>query len=494
MKKESSPSFLKEEAVRQKKAQKLREQNIDPYPSKVESFQKIEHILTDFSELSKNKKNISLVGRLMSVRRHGGSTFAHVQDATGKIQIYIKKDVVGDKAYEQLKEYVDPGDFIHLSGSLFVTHQGEKSVLVKKFILLTKTIFPLPEKWHGLVDQEIRYRQRYLDLLANLEVVKIFKKRAAIIKTIRDFLNQNDFLEVETPILQPIPGGATARPFITHHNALAEDFYLRIAPELYLKKLVVGGFERVFEFARCFRNEGIDWSHNPEFTMLEFYAAYWNYQDLIKFTEKLFAEIMNKTEKGYLIELQGKKIDFKPPYPRVKFKDVILKESGINLDQIKTKEELFQKAKEKGLKIEKNFGKGKILDELYKDFVRPKLIQPTFLVDYPIELSPLAKRIKDNPAYVERFQLIAAGFELTNCFTELNDPQDQEERFREQEKLRKKGDEEAQRFDQDFIDALKQGLPPTAGFGMGIDRLVALLSGVHNLKEVILFPTLKPKK
>ncbi|PIY97007.1 MAG: lysine--tRNA ligase [Candidatus Kerfeldbacteria bacterium CG_4_10_14_0_8_um_filter_42_10] len=494
MEKENFSGYLKEEAIRQKKVQRLRALGIDPFPAKLKKEKSIEKILADFNDLEKKGSTVILNGRVRSIRRHGGSTFAHIQDTSGLIQIYFKKDVIGEKLYQELSDNVDPADFIQTEGTLFTTHKGEKTVLAKNYVLAVKAALPLPEKWHGLVDTEIRYRKRYLDLLANQEVVNIFKKRAKIIKTIRDFLNQNGFLEVETPILQLIPGGAAARPFVTHHNALNEDFYLRVAPELYLKKLVVGGLERVFEIARCFRNEGIDWSHNPEFTMLEFYAAYWDYHDLMEFTEKLFAEIMNKTAGGFSVEYKGNKIDFTPPYPRLKFKTAILKEAGIDIDKIRSQEDLVKTAKAKGLKPEKSWGAGKILDELYKDFVRPKLIQPTFLIDYPLELSPLAKKIKSNPKYVERFQLIAAGFELNNCFSELNDPDDQLERFKEQEKLRQGGDEEAQRFDQDFIEALKHGLPPTAGFGMGLDRLVALVCNAANLKEVILFPTLRPEK
>lgn len=494
MKKESFPGLLREETIRQKKVQRIRAQNTDPYPAKVKRSKTIEQVVVNFNQLAQKKTAISLVGRLRSIRRHGGSTFTHIQDGTGTIQIYFKKDEIGDKGYELLKENIDPGDFIQVTGFLFTTHKGEKTLQAKKFNLITKTILPLPEKWHGLVDTETRYRKRYLDLLSNPNVAYVFKKRALLIKVIRNFLDQQGFLEVETPILQSIPGGATARPFITQHNALNEKFYLRVAPELYLKRLIVGGLEKVYELGRCFRNEGIDWAHNPEFTMLEFYAAYWDYNELMKFTEKLMIEILNKTEKKTIIEYKQQKINFQPPFPRIEFKDSILKETKIDIDQVKNKEELAKKAKQIGIKIEKNFEKGKILDELYKEFIRPKLIQPTFLTDYPIELSPLAKKIPDNPSYAERFQLIAAGFELTNCFSELNDPQDQQERFLEQEKLRKKGDEEAQRIDHDFIEALKHGMPPTAGFGMGIDRLVALLTNARNLKEVILFPTLKSTK
>ncbi len=466
----------------------------NPYPATTKRTHRAKDVISRFDQLVKEDEKITLSGRITSMRLHGGSSFFHIDDGSEKIQIYFKKDLLGKDQYNFLKENIDLGDFIEAQGKLFQTKKGEKTLEVEKYKLLAKSLLPLPEKWHGLSDVEIRYRKRYLDLMANPYVKSAFIKRSKIIKTIRDFLDNNDFIEVETPTLQQIPGGATARPFKTYHQVLKTDLYLRVAPELYLKRLIVGGFERVYEFARCFRNEGIDWSHNPEFTMLEFYAAYWDYNDLMIFCEKLMSEIVQKVNQDNTIEFKKHKINFQPPYPKVKFREAILKETGLDIDKLKDRNELAKEAKVRGVKIDKSHGRGKILDELYKETVRPKLIQPTFLIDYPIELSPLAKRIEEDPSYVERFQLIAAGFELTNCFSELNDPRDQLERFKEQEKLRKEGDQEAQRIDYDYVEALEYGLPPTAGFGMGIDRLVALLSNANNLKEVILFPTLKPEK
>jgi lysyl-tRNA synthetase class 2 len=352
---------------------------------------------------------------------------------------------------------------------------------------------PLPEKWHGLADIETRFRQRYLDLIANPEVKEIFKKRSLLIKLIREFFDTRGFLEVETPILQPIPGGANARPFVTHHNALDIDLYLRIAPELYLKKLIVGGFEKVYEIARCFRNEGIDWAHNPEFTQIEFYQAYADYNDLMKLTEDLMKFLVQKICGKLKINYQDKEIDFTPPYPKITYREALIKFTGIDLEEFKTREMLLTKAKNISLEVEKTWSRGKIIDEIFKELVRPKLINPTFIIDEPIELSPLAKKKPDNPNYVERFHFLVAGMEICNAYSELNDPLDQEERLREQEGARAVGEEEAQWFDEDFIEALKYGMPPTAGEGIGIDRLAAILANVRNIKEVILFPTMRPK-
>jgi len=329
--------------------------------------------------------------------------------------------------------------------------------------------------------------------LANEEVKKVFVKRSEIISAIREFFNQRDFIEVETPVLQPLAGGAAARPFVTHHQALDLDLYLRIAPELYLKRLIVGGFERVYEIARCFRNEGIDWAHNPEFTQIEFYQAYADYQDLMKLTEDLFKALLKKVTGGSIVEYQEKKIDFTPPYPRIDYREAVRDCAGIDLDKEKDLKTLIKKAEEFKIPVDKTWDKGKIIDEIYKEKVRPNIVKPTFLINHPLEVSPLAKRMPDRPNYTERFQLLVAGLEICNAFSELNDPFDQEERFKEQQKLLDKGDQEAQPFDQDFINALKYGMPPTAGEGIGIDRLTCLLTNTRNIKEVILFPTLKPK-
>lgn len=480
-----------EHQTRIAKLNKIRERGFEPYPARTGRTHTCEQAVFTFDKL---KDKITLAGRLRAIRGHGGSTFATIEDGSGKFQIYFKKDELGERKYMLIQDLLDIGDFIEATGNLFLTKKGEKTLLAENFELLAKALLPLPEKWHGLSDVEIRFRQRYLDLIANPEVKQIFKVRGATIKAIREFLDDRGYLEVDTPVLQLLAGGATAKPFLTHHNALNADMYLRVAPELYLKRLVVGGLDRVYEIGRCFRNEGIDANHNPEFTQVESYEAYADYNDYIKMVEELLPFILNKIGKNLEIEHEGKKIDFTPPYPKITFRDALKKYAKLDMEDYPDRESLTKEAKRLGLKIEKSFGRGKILDELYKDFVRPKLIQPTFLTNHPIELSPLAKKSIENPNYVERFQLIVGGRELCNAFSELNDPIDQEARFAEQQKLIKAGDEEAQPADQDYIEALKHGLPPTAGLGLGIDRLAALLTNTHNIKEVILFPTLKPKQ
>ncbi len=483
-----------ERLARLEKLKEIRQQKVNPYPSTAKRSHLVSQVLDNFDKFSAGKKMISLVGRLKSVRLHGGSAFANLEDETGIIQLFFREDHFGAKPYKFFKELVDIGDFVRVKGTLFTTKTGEKTLEVEALKLLTKTLAPLPEKWHGLSDVEIRYRQRYLDLIANPSVREIFKKRSLIIKTIKDFLERDGFMEVETPILQPIPGGATARPFITHHNALDTDFYLRVAPELYLKKLVVGGFEKVFEIARCFRNEGIDWSHNPEFTQVELYRAYADYQDLMKMMEKFFVYLMKKTNGGEMKTVYEKDtIDFTPPYERITFRDILIKFGGCDIEQYPDRENMAKKARELGLEILPSDDRGKIMDEIFKKVVRPKIVNPIFVINHPIELSPLAKKVSGDPRYVERFQLLVAGTELMNAFSELNDPIDQRERFESQQKMRTAGDEEAMRIDEDFIAALEHGMPPTAGLGMGIDRLTALLTNSHNIKEVILFPTLKPE-
>ena len=484
-----------ERQARLLKLEEIKKQNVNPYPSKSKRTHVIGEALNNFDKLLEKKKVVSLVGRLKSARVHGGSSFANIEDGSGAIQLFLKKDALGDKQYLFFKNSFDLGDFIRVKGTLFLTKTGEKTLQVESIKLLTKTLGPLPEKWHGLTDTEIRYRQRYLDLIANPKVRAIFKTRSLIVDSIREFLKGNDFMEVETPILQPLAGGATARPFVTHHNSLDTDLYLRIAPELYLKRLIVGGYERVFEIARCFRNEGIDWSHNPEFTQVEFYQAYADYNDLMNTTEKFFEFLMEKVNGGVMkVAYEKKEIDFTPPYKRISFRDILMKEADCDIEEYPDRESIAKKAREMGLDVLPSDDRGKIMDEIFKKVVRPKIINPIFVIDHPIELSPLAKKIYDNPRYVERFQLLVAGVELVNAFSELNDPIDQRERFAEQHKLREAGDDEAMEIDQDFITALEHGMPPTAGLGMGIDRLTSIITNSHSLKEVILFPTLKPEK
>ncbi|OQB44517.1 MAG: Lysine--tRNA ligase [Parcubacteria group bacterium ADurb.Bin159] len=480
-----------EEKFRREKLKKLREMGIDPYPAKTKITHNCKKAQEKFDELL--SKEIILAGRILAIRLHGKACFLDLTDGTAVIQGYLSEDSVGKEKYNFFKEYIDIGDFIEIKGELFKTHKQEKTLRIKEWRILTKALLPLPEKWHGLKDKETRYRQRYLDLMANAEARKIFETRALIIQELRDFLDKRGFLEVETPILQGVAGGAAARPFITHLNALDIDLYLRIAPELYLKRLVVGGFPKVYEIARCFRNEGIDFAHNPEFTQVEFYEAYSDYNDLMDLTEDLMEKIVLKVCGSLELEYEKNKINFKKPYQRLTFRDALIKFADIDMEKIKTKEELFIVAKKKELAVEKNWSKGKILDEIWKELARPQIIQPCFIIDHPLELSPLAKKKADNPNYVERFQLLISGMEICNAFSELNDPIDQEERFKAQVIARKEGDEEAHPMDEDFISALEYGLPPTAGEGIGIDRLCQILTNQHSIREVILFPLMRPK-
>lgn len=484
--------LTEEHQTRLKRKQEALKQGINPYPARVTRTHTIAEALATFAQLAKKESELTLVGRLRSIRLHGGSCFANIEDGTENIQIFLKKDIVGDKNYEHFTNLFDIGDFAEVTGTPFTTKRGEKSLLVKNIRLIAKALLPLPEKWHGLSDVEIRYRKRYLDLISNQGVKETFIKRAKIISTIRAFLDADGFIEVETPVLQPIPGGANAAPFVTHHNALNTDLYLRIAPELYLKRLIVGGLEKVYEVSRCFRNEGIDKSHNPEFTQVEFYAAYWDYRRLMDFTEQLIKDIVRKVNGSMKLTYAGVDVDFSKDFNRVTFMDACKLMAKIDVAKLSDKE-LMKTARDRGLDIPSGMNRAKIIDEIFKTLVRPHLAEPTFIMDHPVELSPLAKKQDDNPQVVERFQLVAAGAELCNAFSELNDPVDQEERFKAQEKMRKAGDEEAQRIDQDYIEALSYGMPPTAGIGIGIDRLAIVLTNSRHIKDVILFPTLKPK-
>lgn len=485
-----------EQTVRLERLEHIKTSGNNPYPASVKRTNTLASVANEFLTLLPNETKITVVGRVRSIRAHGGSTFLTLEDGTGKIQIYFKEDALSKGAYENFIETLDVGDFIETEGVCFLTRREEKTILATHGRIISKALLPLPEKWHGLSDDETRFRKRYLDLIANPSVREIAIIRNKIVSAIREFLSNREFIEVETPILQPIAGGATAKPFVTHHNALDIDLFLRIAPELYLKRLIVGGFERVFEIARCFRNEGIDHLHNPEFTQVEFYQAYANYEDLMKLTEELLPFIISKAGlPAKEIAYDGNNIDFTPPYPRITFRDALKHYASIDIEKFETRDALYKKAKTlKGLDLNPKASRGKIMDEIFKTFVRPQLIQPTFVIDHPVELSPLAKRKEKDPRYTERFQLlVGGGTELNNAFSELNDPLDQRERFKDQEDAREAGDLEAQRMDEDFITALMHGMPPTAGFGMGIDRLTALLTNTHNIKEVILFPTLRPK-
>jgi len=488
--------MLEEEIVRREKAAKLREAGIDPYPPVTRRDANCAEAVSKFEEWSAEGKVITLAGRLRSIRAHGGAAFADLTDESGKLQLHVKSDVIGEESFALFASMIDLGDFIEASGTLFVTKRGEKTMEVKEWKLLTKALLPMPEKWHGLTDVEVRYRKRHLDLIANEEVRNLFRTRSLIVHAIRDFMHGEGFMEVETPILQTQAGGASARPFVTHHNALDLDLQLRIAPELHLKRLIVGGFEKVFEVARCFRNEGISFQHNPEFTQIEFYWAYANYEDLMDLTERLVARIVRSALGRTTVERDGVTLDFAGPFPRRKFYDLVKEGTGIDLEKVRTEGDLKDAMEEKKLKIDLDglFGYGEMVDALYKAYVRPNIVQPTFVIDYPAEMIPLAKRKPDEPDRIATVQLLVQGIEVTKAYNELNDPLEQEARFMEEAKKKEAGSGEAMPADEDFVEALKYGMPPTAGFGMGIDRLTALLTGAHSIKEVILFPTLRPEQ
>ena len=477
--------------IRLKKMEAIQKAGNLAYSEKTKRTHKIEEALKDFSQFSKLKKEIVLAGRIRSLREHGGSTFLHIEDGTGQIQAYFKKDRIGESGYKFFLSNFDIGDFIEIRGTLFKTKKGEKTIEAADFKILAKSLLPLPEKWHGLQDIEERFRKRYLDLIFNPEVKRKFEIRAQVIREIRNFLEKEGFLEVETPVLQAIYGGAKARPFKTFLNALDINLYLRIALELYLKRLLVGGFEKVYEIGRCFRNEGIDRQHNPDFTMLEFYWAYADYKEMMKFTEKMFENLLKKIFGKLEISYEGKKINFQAPWPRIEFNQLIRKYTKINLNEINL-ESLKKEAVKLGIELKTGAGKAEVADEIYKKICRPKIWNPVFIVYHPLGAFPLAKQNEKNLKVTSNFQLVAASFELINAFSELNDPIEQRKRFEEQEKFFKEGFEEAQRMDEDFIEALEYGMPPAAGFGMGIDRLVALLTDSHSLREVILFPTMRP--
>jgi lysyl-tRNA synthetase, class II len=433
---------------------------------------------------------VSLAGRIVASRGQGKVTFSDIRDESGRVQLFLKRDTLGDDAYEALKDS-DLGDFIGVRGTLGRTRTGEITVFVDAWEVLTKSLRPLPEKYHGLTDVETRYRQRYLDMVSNPDAIDVFKTRIRMIQSMRDVLNGWGYHEVETPMLHPIPGGATARPFITHHNTYDRDLYLRIAPELYLKRCIVGGFDKVFEINRNFRNEGVDTRHNPEFTMMELYAAYQDYLGLMGETEELLCRVIEAVKGGLIFPYQGSTIDATQPWKRLKLFESIREYAGVDLEATRDRDEAAKLAKSVGVDVTPQMGYGKIVDAVMSDKVQPNLVQPTFLYDYPIELSPLAKKHRNNPALTERFQAFIGTLELCNAFSELNDPIDQRERFEAQLALREKGDEEAQRLDEDYIAALEIGLPPTAGLGVGIDRLAMLLTDSASIREVIIFPQLR---
>ena len=485
------------ELVRQrmKKVEELREMSVEPYGGPYSAADHASELVerygsTSKEELEASDVRCSLAGRIVALRDFGKAAFAHLQDSSGKIQIYLKRDILGER--HALLKKLDVGDIIGLEGRVFRTRTDELTVEVESFELLTKALRPLPEKWHGLKDVEMRYRQRYVDLIVNPEVRLNFGKRSRIIKAVRDFLESQGFIEVETPMMHQIPGGATARPFRTHHNALDIDLYLRIAPELYLKRLLVGGYERVYELNKNFRNEGISTRHNPEFSMLEFYIAFKDYNFLMSFTEELITAVALKVAGTLKIPYGEEVIDLTPPWPRVPMLQA-MEEKGVPSGVVGNPEKARSWCRANHIDIPEGSSFGKVLDEIFKEKVEPALVQPTFITDYPVELSPLAKRRADNPDLVERFELFVSSREIANAFSELNDPFDQKERFLQQVEAKEAGDEEAHWMDEDFIRALEYGMPPAAGEGIGIDRLVMLLTNSQSIRDVILFPQLKPE-
>jgi lysyl-tRNA synthetase class 2 len=477
--------------VRRLKLQELQESGKDPFKTvKFNVTCSAKHIVENFEKMEGD--TVSIAGRLMSKRSMGKASFSDIQDRTGRIQLYVRIDEVGKESYEEFKKY-DIGDIVGVEGQVFKTHKGEISIKVKEITLLAKSLMPLPEKWHGLKDVDLRYRQRYLDLIVNPNVKKTFIQRSKIIKAVRKYLDEKGFLEVDTPLLNTIPGGAAARPFITYHNTLDIDLYLRIAPELYLKRLIVGGLEKVYEMGRMFRNEGISIKHNPEFTMLEVYQAYTDYKGMMELAEDLISTVAREVLGTTRITYQGKEIDLTPPWERMTMIEAVMKFTGIDFDKIDTHEEALEVAKEKGIQVKDDMTKGEVLSQVFEELVEEHLIQPTFIYDYPVEVSPLTKRKPDRPELTERFEIFITGREMGNAYSELNDPLDQRERFINQVKKREAGDEEANMMDEDFLTALEYGMPPTGGLGIGIDRLVMLLTDSYSIRDVLLFPTMKPK-
>ncbi len=481
---------------RENKIKELRSQGIDPFHNKF----KVKHTSARVAEYGAGKSNeeldsgeeFTIAGRIMALRSFGKAAFATIQDVKGRQQLYFAKKTLGDDF--ALFKTLDIGDIIGVTGKLFFTKTEELTMLVSGFKLLTKSLRPLPEKFHGLTDKETRYRQRYVDLLVNPEVKEVFVKRAKIVNSIREFFIKRDYLEVETPMMQTIAGGATARPFTTYHNALGMELFMRIAPELYLKRLVVGGFERVFEINRNFRNEGISIQHNPEFTMLEFYTAYFTYHDLMDFTEELIAHVANEVCGTTKITYQGEEIDLTPPWDRLTVKESIIKHTGLAAEVLEDSAKALEYAKSIGIEFKGEPLLGKVLIEIFDEAVETKLLQPTFITEYPTDISPLSRKNDENPAIVDRFELFITRREMANAFSELNDPADQRERFEDQVREKEAGDIEAMaEVDHDYIEALSYGMPPTAGEGIGIDRLVMLLTDSASIRDVILFPQMRKK-
>ena len=490
---ELESQFSEQEALRREKLVKLQEEGKDPFDVyKVERTHSSQQVKDNFEELE--GKEVTVAGRIMSKRGQGKVVFSDIYDRDGKIQLFIKIDEVGEEALKQYKTN-DLGDWVAATGEVFKTKTGEVSVKVKTVELISKSLKPLPEKWHGLKDPDLRYRQREVDIITNPEVKDTFIKRSQIISGIRTFLDSRGFLEVETPMLATIAGGASARPFITHHNTLDLDMFLRIAPELYLKRCIVAGFEKVYELGRTFRNEGMSVRHNPEFTMIELYQAFADYNDMMELTENMVAEVCKKVNGTTKVTYQGTEIDFMPPWRRITMVDAVKEYAGVDFNEFKSDADAQAVAKEKHLEFPKPLNtvtKGEVLNALYEEFCEQHMIQPTFIIDYPVEISPLTKKKRGNEMFTERFEGFVFGRELCNAYSELNDPIVQRERFAQQEKERELGDDEAYMIDEEFMGALETGMPPTGGLGIGIDRLIMFLTDSASIRDVILFPTMKP--
>jgi len=483
-----SEEMKNETQTREEKLENLKKLGINPYPSDIKRTSTIAEI-----KKSEGKQDLVVAGKIASIRSHGKSTFMDVADETAMMQVYFKFDTVGETKYELLKNF-DLGDYVEASGEIFTTKTGEITLAAKDFRLLVKTLLPVPDKWSGLKDTEIRYRKRFLDMIINPEVRKNIEIRSNVVTSLRNYMLKNGFIEVETPILQAIPGGASAKPFVTHYNILKQDMYLRIAPELFLKRLVVGGFEKVFEIGRQFRNEGLSHMHNPEFTSMEFYWAYQNYESLMTFTEEMIKDVVTNVNGSLKVTYQEQELNFDTPFSRISFDALIEKDCGINIYKFPEFEDLKKEVLAKDIAL--NFKEikvwPKLVDELYKKVSRPKIVQPIFVTDHPVDLVPLAKAKEDDPKKSQTFQLVCAdGFELLKAYTEQNDPIEQENKFKEQVALSKAGWDESNMMDANFVEALKYGLPPTAGWGMGIERFAMILADQYSIKEVIAFPTLK---
>jgi lysyl-tRNA synthetase class 2 len=479
--------------ARRDKIDEIRQIGEHPY---AERFKKT-HSLKAAYELDDGVKDVKVAGRVIAIRYFGKLAFGHIFGFTGKLQFALQKTKLKER-FAQFKKVVDIGDFIGVEGEMITTKTGEKTIDVSNWTFLSKSLRPLPEKFHGIVDPELRLRRRYLDLIMTPEVMDRFKMRTKIINTIRDFLNANEFIEIDTPVLTNKASGALARPFVTHNNALDIDIYLRIAPETYLKRAIAGGFERVYEFARSFRNEGVDASHLPDFTLLEYYCAYWNYEDNMNFTEKLMKHILTEVNGDLTFEYQGKEISLEGDWPRISFRDLILRDCDIDIDLFKSKDDLLSEIKSKGIGFDedvdvKKTSRGTFIDLLFKKVSRPKLIDPVFIIHHPLDLSPLARKNDDNEMVVDRFQLVINGWELVNAYSELVDPVDQADRFRQQAEARAKGDTETMDFDNDYLVCMEYGMPPISGWGMGLDRVIALLTNAKTLRDVVLFPLLRPE-